>query len=64
MPKIPELRLPLLTSGQSDWLSWSAAVGERNERAATRNYKLAYFGKASPMNGLISSIVSQIRTDS
>jgi hypothetical protein len=57
---LPELREPLLTSGQSDWLSWSAAVGERNQQPATRNHRLVYFAKASSMNALVSSVVSQM----
>jgi hypothetical protein len=58
---LPELREPLLKTGQSDWLSWSAAVGERNQNAASRNHRLAYFSKASPMNFLVSNIVPQIK---
>lgn len=60
---LPELREPLLTSGQSDWLSWSAAVGERNQRPATRNHRLGYFAKGSSMNWLVSSIVSEMKSD-
>jgi hypothetical protein len=57
---LAELRQPLLRSGQSDWLSWSAAVGERSLKAPSRNHRLAYFSKGSPMNFLISSIVSRL----
>ena len=60
---LPELREPLLTSGQSDWLSWSAAVGERNQQPAMRNHRLVYFAKASSMNGLISSVVSKMNAE-
>jgi hypothetical protein len=55
---LPELRANLLRSGQSDWLSWSAAMGERRLNAAARNHGLNYFSKGSPMNYLISQIVS------
>jgi hypothetical protein len=58
---LPEIREPLLTSGQSDWLSWAAAVGERNQKPATRNHRLGYFAKASSMNWLISSVISQMK---
>jgi Reverse transcriptase (RNA-dependent DNA polymerase) len=37
---LPELRESFLRSGQSDWLSWSAAVGERTLKAASRNHRL------------------------
>jgi len=57
---LPELREPLLRSGQSDWLSWSAAVGERSQKAPGRNYKLSYFSKGSHMNRLISEIISRV----
>jgi hypothetical protein len=55
---LSELREPLLTSGQSDWLSWAAAVGERSLKPASRNHRLSYFSKGSPMNLLVSRIVS------
>jgi hypothetical protein len=57
---LAEMREPLLRSGQSDWLSWSAAIGERSSKPASRNYRLGYFSKSSPMNFLISRIVSQL----
>lgn len=57
---LPELREPLLRSGQSDWLSWSAAVGERSLKPAGRNHRLSYFSKGSQMNFLISKIVSEL----
>jgi Reverse transcriptase (RNA-dependent DNA polymerase) len=57
---LAELRETFLRTGQSDWLSWSAAVGERGLNPAARNHRLAYFSKASPMNNLIGRIVSQI----
>lgn len=55
---LSELREPLLRSGQSDWLSWSAAVGERCLKPASRNHRLAYFSKGSSMNALIAEVVS------
>jgi hypothetical protein len=58
---LPELREPLLKTGQSDWLSWSAAVGERGQKPASRNHRLAYFSKASAMNFLVSNIVPLIK---
>ena len=60
---LPEIREPLLTSGQSDWLSWSAAVGERNQKPATRNHRLGYFAKASSMNwfSFINSLADEGR---
>jgi len=57
---LSELREPLLRSGQSDWLSWSAAMGERSLNAPSRNHRLAYFSKGSQMNFLISEIVSRL----
>ena len=60
---LTELRDSLLKSGQSDWLSWSAAVGERSQAPATRNYRLGYFAKASSMNEMISSVVSQMNVE-
>jgi len=57
---LAEMRETQLRTGQSDWLSWSAAVGERGQNKATRNYRLSYFSKASPMNHLIGQIVSEL----
>jgi hypothetical protein len=57
---LPELREPILRSGQSDWLSWSAAIGERSLKAASRNHRLRYFSKGSPMNFLISQVVAKL----
>jgi hypothetical protein len=54
---LPELRHEFLVSGQSDWLAWASAVGSRSLQATTRNHKLKYFAKSSPMNRLIASIV-------
>ncbi|ACE99519.1 hypothetical protein Rpal_0962 [Rhodopseudomonas palustris TIE-1] len=58
---LSELRDPILKSGQSDWLSWSAAVGERCQPSPIRNHRLAYFAKGSPMNHLVSTIVTRIK---
>lgn len=57
---LAEMREIFLRTGQSDWLSWSAAVGERGLNKASRNHRLAYFSKASPMNHLIGQIVSAL----
>jgi len=50
-----DIRDELLRSGQSDWLSWSSAIGSRTLPAGERNYVLDYFAKASSMNFLIAS---------
>jgi hypothetical protein len=55
-----ELRDGYLKTGQSDWLSWSSAVGARSLKAAERNYVLDYFSKSSPMNHLIASGVKKM----
>jgi len=55
-----EIRDVLLKGGQSDWLSWSSAVGARSLKAAERNYVLGYFSKSSPMNDLIASGVKKM----
>ena len=52
-----ELREQILRSGGSDWLSWSSAVGCRNEKKAARNHLIKYFAKGSRMNALIAGIV-------
>lgn len=49
-----EIRGEYLKTGQSDWLSWSSAVGSQSLKPAERNYVLSYFAKASAMNFLIS----------
>lgn len=54
---LPELRSEHLRVGKSDWLSWSAAVGCRQETEIRRNYILKYFSKATPMNKLISDCI-------
>lgn len=55
-----ELRQTYLSSGQSDWLSWAAAVGSRTMDRAARNYRLSYFQHSSPMNELVAGVVSGI----
>jgi hypothetical protein len=55
---LPELRDEQLKGGNSDWLAWSAAVGARKTKRATRNYVLKYFKNASPINQIISEIIS------
>jgi hypothetical protein len=57
---LPELRNEHLRVGKSDWLSWSAAVGCRQETKSSRNYRLAYFSKASLMNKLIADCISAL----
>ncbi|MEG5039631.1 MULTISPECIES: antiviral reverse transcriptase Drt5 [unclassified Microcoleus] len=57
---LPELRSEHLRVGKSDWLSWSAAVGCRQETKISRNHYLGYFSKASPMNKLISDCISAL----
>ena len=57
---LSEMREPLLRSGQSDWLSWSAAVGVRSLKAPSRNQLLSYFSKGSTTNYLISNVVSDL----
>lgn len=55
-----EIRSDFLKTGQSDWLSWSSAVGSRGLIAAERNYVLDYFSKASPINHLIASCIKKM----
>jgi hypothetical protein len=57
---LQELRNSYLGTGQSDWLSWSSAVGSRSMGKAARNYRLTYFKNSSPMNRLIGDIVESI----
>jgi hypothetical protein len=57
---LPELRDEQLKGGNSDWLAWSAAVGARKTKRASRNYVLNYFKNGSPLNRLISEIVSAL----
>ena len=55
-----EVRSEHLKTGQSDWLSWSSAVGSRSLKPAERNYVLDYFSKSSPMNFLVASGVKKM----
>ena len=57
---LKEIRDDYLKTGQSDWLSWSSAIGSRTLQAGERNYALNYFSKSSPMNFLVSSCVQKI----
>lgn len=54
---LPDLREEQLKTGQSDWLSWAAAVGARVHPKGQRNQMLKYFRKSSPMNELIGQFV-------
>lgn len=56
---LSELRAQYLGAGQSDWLSWSSAVGSRTLSAISRNHRLTYFGKSSQMNQLIYSVLTK-----
>lgn len=56
---LKEIRAEYLKTGQSDWLSWSSAVGSQTLRPAERNQVLAYFGKASSMNSLLAGCVKK-----
>lgn len=52
-----DLREEQLKTGQSDWLSWSAAVGTRNQKRPSRNYVLKYFCTGSAMNHLVGKCI-------
>ncbi|HDS1558912.1 TPA: hypothetical protein QEL11_002797 [Stenotrophomonas maltophilia] len=54
-----ELRLDYLKTGQSDWLSWAAAMGSRTLIASERNHLLTYFSKGSPLNFLVAECVKK-----
>lgn len=54
-----EIRDEILKTGQSDWISWSSAIGSRSLPANERNYVLDYFSKGSPMNHLVSTSVKK-----
>ncbi len=55
-----EIRDELLKTGQSDWISWSSAIGSRSLPSGERNYVLDYFSKGSPMNFLVASGVKKL----
>jgi len=57
---LPELREEALRSGRSDWESWAAAVGLRDDALASRNHVLKYFAKGSPLNALIADCVMSL----
>lgn len=54
-----EIRGEFLKTGQSDWISWAAAMGSRKLKLAERNYVLDYFSKGSPMNFLVATCVKK-----
>ena len=56
---LKEIRGEYLKTGQSDWLSWSSAVGTQSLRSAERNYLLSYFRKGSIMNYLVAECVAK-----
>jgi hypothetical protein len=60
---LPELRSEQLRSGSSDWLSWSSAVGCRNDAISTRNHSLTYFANGSHINRLIASIIKKMKSN-
>lgn len=57
---LKEVRDDYLKTGQSDWLSWSSAIGSRALKAGERNYGLSYFSRCSPMNSLVAGCVKKI----
>ena len=57
---LKEQRSEYLKTGQSDWLSWSAAMGSRSLLTAERNHVLNYFAKASPLNHLVGECVKKL----
>ena len=54
---MPEWREVHLKSGASGWLSWSSAVGMRQDTKQNRNYLMGYFSKVSTINALIGEYV-------
>jgi hypothetical protein len=56
---LKEIRGEYLKTGQSDWLSWSSAVGSQTLKPAERNHVLSYFAKASAMNFLVAECVKK-----
>lgn len=54
---LKEIRLDYLKTGQSDWLSWAAAMGSRALISSERNHLLTYFSKGSPLNFLVAECV-------
>jgi hypothetical protein len=52
-----ELREGILSTGSSDWLAWSSAIGSRVEQKKNRNHLLKYFSNGSSMNKLIADCV-------
>jgi hypothetical protein len=56
---LKELRFDYLKTGQSDWLSWAAAMGSRSLISSERNHLLTYFSKGSPLNYLVAECVKK-----
>lgn len=56
---MPELRATHLRSGESTWRSWAAAVGCRRQTPHSRNHLLSYFANGSPINRVISSVLTR-----
>ena len=54
---MPEWREVHLKNGSSGWLSWSSAIGMRNDTKQNRNYLMGYFSKISTINALIGEYV-------
>jgi hypothetical protein len=54
-----ELREQILRNGSSDWLTWSSAVGCRNEKKSARNHLIKYFAKGSRINSLIANVIQK-----
>jgi hypothetical protein len=57
---MPDLREEELRTGASGWLAWSAAVGSRKIRKASRNHLLGYFSNGSSINRLIADCVKRL----
>lgn len=54
---MPEWREVHLRNGTNGWLSWSSAVGMRNDTKLNRNHQMKYFSKVSRINKLIAAYV-------
>jgi len=55
-----DMRVQQLRSGESNWLTWAAAVGCRNQTPQSRNHVLGYAGNSSPLNRVITEIVARV----
>lgn len=56
-----EIREEYLRSGQSDWLSWTSAVGSLSLKKLARNHMLGYFMNGSKMNRTIGEIIKNMK---